>query len=156
MSIYVFLYSCALSSCVCFSVYLCFCICVFVLPGAHSVSRLKMGRRRAESSKGEYLYISIFLCIVFLCLSFCVFVFMYLCICTAWCTQCELAQESRWAGGGQRVARSKGEQRRTKVNWKLCEASPSDFIHMQFKASRLPFTNIKFIGRVLLPFALQI
>ena len=101
MRIYVVLYSCALSSCVCLSVYLCLGICMFVLS----------------------------------------------------CLVHKVLAGSRWAGGGQRVARSKGEQRRTKVNWKLCEASPSDFIHIQFKASRLPLTNIKFIGRVLLPFS---
>ena len=98
-----------------------------------------------------YFYIPVhcLLVFVFLCIYASVFAYLY-------CLVHTVLAGSRWAGGGQRVARSKGEQRRTKVNWKLCEASPSDFIHMQFKASRLPFTNIKFIGRVLLPFALQI
>ena len=76
-----------------------------------------------------YFYIPVhcLLVFVFLCIYASVFAYLY-------CLVHTVLAGSRWAGGGQRVARSKGEQRRTKVNWKLCEASPSDFIHMQFKA----------------------
>ena len=79
MSIYVFLYSCALSSCVCRSVYLFLCICVFVLPGAHSVSWLKnqdgqaagRGLQGAKVNKGEQRltgnYAKLLLPISFIC-----------------------------------------------------------------------------------------